>query len=486
MRLALGRKSVLFCAAFWSKRQLGLRTRHLGVDRKKSLVYNPSMFPPFPEECALKFCSIIADALDERKLFLKQNAPSSSRDSLGVMIGILVCRNSEGSEKILVTNSGSAKKLSGTFPFECTYVEPVVSPEKIEKALAPNDKKIHELTFEIEKEKSAGNSTAALEEERRKLTDQSLEKVFSLYSFHCAGKTEKSLKEICAENIKGALAPTGTGECCAPKLLSYAFKNNLVPESMCEIFYGNAKGKINRQKYPPCDERCGILLPSILGLKILYADSSIIVVNKQSGLLSVPGRGIEKQDCIVNRVRRLFPASIEQPSVHRLDMETSGLLVLAFTKEAHRNLNRQFEERTVKKTYVALVDDVLVKKGIPQEGESELYFRLDVENRPHQIWDEVYGKKAVTQWKILNVEKYKSPSGKIRNVTRVKFIPLTGRTHQLRLACADSHGFGVPIVGDTLYGKCEKGERLMLHAQTLEFTHPVSGKRMYFECPADF
>ena len=116
----------------------------------------------------------------------------------------------------------------------------------------------------------------------------------------------------------------------------------------------------------------------------------------------------------------------------------------------------------------------------------ELYFRLDVENRPHQIWDEENGKKAVTEWEILGVERYNAPDGTTRNVTRVLFRPKTGRTHQLRLASADPHGFGFPIIGDTLYGKCADGERLMLHAQKITFPHPATGEIMQIECRCPF
>lgn len=116
----------------------------------------------------------------------------------------------------------------------------------------------------------------------------------------------------------------------------------------------------------------------------------------------------------------------------------------------------------------------------------ELFFRLDVENRPHQIWDEENGKKAVTEWEILGVERYNAPDGTTRNVTRVLFRPKTGRTHQLRLASADEHGFGCPIVGDTLYGKCEDGERLMLHARKITFPHPATGEIMQIECRCPF
>ena len=161
-------------------------------------------------------------------------------------------------------------------------------------------------------------------------------------------------------------------------------------------------------------------------------------------------------------------------------METSGLMVYALTKEAHKNLGRQFEGRTVQKEYIALLDGILPKKGIENTGCMELYFRLDVENRPHQIWDDVYGKKAITEWQILDVEAYTAPDGKTKNVTRVKFIPHTGRTHQLRLASADPHGFGTAIIGDTLYGKPVGDERLMLHASYLSFVHPITGNPMSF------
>ncbi|MBQ4237249.1 MAG: RluA family pseudouridine synthase, partial [Treponema sp.] len=125
-------------------------------------------------------------------------------------------------------------------------------------------------------------------------------------------------------------------------------------------------------------------------------------------------------------------------------------------------------------------DGILPKAGIPKEGQMELYFRVDLDNRPHQMWDETYGKKAVTQWEILDVESYTAPDKSRRFATRVRFIPHTGRTHQLRLAAADSHGFSVPIIGDTLYGKCDEGERLLLHSSKLVFEHPVTKEKMTF------
>ena len=440
------------------------------------------MFPPFDEELAFKYCKEIISLLEEKKLSLVYTTEkiSAERFANGIMIGVLVAKNSAQENKILFTVSGISRRIEGKF-HDAIFIEPIVSNRKIMSALQKNDKEIHLLT---EKLKSCQKEDIQeLQLRRSALTSESLEKVHELYSFYCFDGKLRSLKQIC----RNQLPPTGTGDCCAPKLLNFAFKNNLTPLSMCEVFYGKStEKKISGCKYSPCDERCGLILPEILGLKILYRDKDIIVVNKQSGLLSVPGRGPEKQDCVVNRVKKLFPECIEQPSVHRLDMETSGLMVLAFTKDAHRNLCRQFEEGLVKKNYIALLDGILAKKGIPQTGTMELYFRLDVENRPHQIWDSVYGKKAVTEWKILDVEKYLSPLGNKKNVTRVLFIPHTGRTHQLRLASADSHGFGIPIIGDTLYGHCEPNERLMLHSCYIRFTHPSTGQVMEFNCESDF
>lgn len=440
------------------------------------------MFPPFDEELALEYCKEIISLLNEKKLSIVYTTEKVSEERFenGIMIGVLVARNSLQQNKILFTVSGISRKIEGKFR-DAIFIEPIVSSKKIMSALQKNDKEIHSLTEKLKNCRI--ENIQDLQLRRSLLTSESLERVHEFYSFYCSDGKIRSLKQIC----RSQLPPTGTGDCCAPKLLNFAFENNLIPISMCEVFYGKANEKKQPGvKYSPCDERCGLILPEMLGLKILYRDDDIIVVNKQSGILSVPGRGPEKQDCIVNRVKRLFPECIPQPSVHRLDMETSGLMVLAFTKDAHRKLSRQFEEGLVEKKYIALLDGILAKKGIPHAGTMKLYFRLDVENRPHQIWDSVYGKKAVTEWKIIDVEKYLSPLKNKKNVTRILFIPHTGRTHQLRLASADSHGFGIPIIGDTLYGSCEPGERLMLHSCYIKFVHPSTGKVMEFNCESDF
>jgi tRNA pseudouridine32 synthase/23S rRNA pseudouridine746 synthase len=251
---------------------------------------------------------------------------------------------------------------------------------------------------------------------------------------------------------------------------------------MAEFYYGEANrsgSRVHKEFYPPCDARCKPVLAAMLGLDMLYVDESIIVVNKPAGLLSVPGRGEQKQDCIVSRVKRLFPFCIEQPSVHRLDMDTSGLLVLAFTQSAHRDLSIQFIKRTVRKRYVALLEGVVKE----ERGRIELSFRYDPDHKPRQKYDPVLGKRGTTLWEKVRVE----PLGHTgRHVTRVLFTPITGRTHQLRLHSASEHGLGHPIVGDPLYGDGNEAPRLMLHACELAFTHPVTGEPMHFTLDPDF
>jgi len=208
-------------------------------------------------------------------------------------------------------------------------------------------------------------------------------------------------------------------------------------------------------------------------LVMVHTDAQLVVVDKPGGVLAVPGRGPEKQDCVVHRLKKLFPTSIDQPAVHRLDMATSGLMVLALTSEAHRSLSRQFSARLVKKKYIALLEGVVTADS----GEIVLSFRLDPENRPWQVYDPVQGKTGCTRWQRLEV---------FGDRTRVAFEPLTGRTHQLRLHAAHELGLGCPIVGDSLYGSGQQGDSMLLHATELSFFHPETGKWMKFSSPAPF
>ena len=208
-------------------------------------------------------------------------------------------------------------------------------------------------------------------------------------------------------------------------------------------------------------------------LEIVHEDEAFVVVNKASGMLSVPGKGPEKRDCVAERVREMFPGCPPQPAVHRLDMDTSGLLVVARDVESHRRLSIQFQERETRKRYIALLEGVL--DG--ERGTIELSFRVDIDNRPHQIYDPVHGKIGVTHWQKLGIEADR---------TRIAFVPVTGRTHQLRVHAAHSLGLGIPILGDPLYGNGTGPGQLKLHAKELGFQHPLTGEALDFSVAPSF
>ncbi|CUH63335.1 Ribosomal large subunit pseudouridine synthase A [Thalassovita gelatinovora] len=204
-------------------------------------------------------------------------------------------------------------------------------------------------------------------------------------------------------------------------------------------------------------------------LVILHEDHEIVVVDKPSGLLSVPGRGEHLSDCLLTRVQAVFPQAL---LVHRLDRDTSGVMVFALTPHAQRNLSMQFEKRTTRKTYVARVWGHLD----PKTGTVDLPLIVDWPNRPRQMVDHENGKSAITDWRVL---KYGA------NETRVRLSPKTGRSHQLRVHML---ALGHPILGDPLYAEGEAGEypRLMLHSEELRLKHPDSGKGMGFRAKAPF
>jgi tRNA pseudouridine32 synthase/23S rRNA pseudouridine746 synthase len=202
-------------------------------------------------------------------------------------------------------------------------------------------------------------------------------------------------------------------------------------------------------------------------LEIIFSDTAFLAVNKPTNLLSVPGRGPDKQDCLYHRVLEQFPDAL---MVHRLDMDTSGLVLFARSPEAQRNLSLQFEKREISKTYVAIVEGVIEQ----DEGMVDYPMRKDMEQRlpPKHLVDCVRGKKAVTVWRVLE---------RGESTTRVALFPKTGRSHQLRV---HMQSIGHPMVGDPIYG--QSAERLMLHAESLSFPHPMTGDPIRLECPAPF
>lgn len=207
-------------------------------------------------------------------------------------------------------------------------------------------------------------------------------------------------------------------------------------------------------------------------LEVLYQDENLIVLNKPAGLLSVPGRAVDHKDSLQSRVQEVFGSALV---VHRLDMDTSGAIVMAFDKDTHRQLSKQFEVKTVAKEYVCLVDGLVTGEA----GSVDLPLRCDWPNRPLQMVDPELGKKALTQWRVLERRHGEA-------VTRLALTPVTGRSHQLRVHCLS---MGHPILGDRFYATPEviaKSPRLCLHAQTLSFDHPVTRDCLSFMARCDF
>lgn len=280
---------------------------------------------------------------------------------------------------------------------------------------------------------------------------------------------------------KFPLPPGGTGDCCAPKLLQYAYDHRLRPVCMAEFWWGQPTRTELRQHlnyYPACRGKCKPILtwmlqgldvdpdPESLGFarlepETVYEDDSIVVINKPSGMLSTPGR-IEEYS-VETVMRRRYPEAVIG---HRLDMGTSGLLIVAKSLDVYRPLQEQFVRHEVRKRYTAVLDTGcnLSRKDCPPKGTISLPLRLDPMNRPRQMVDTEHGKRAVTDYEFLSDN-------------RVELWPQTGRTHQLRVHCAHPDGLARPIAGDELYGT--QGERLMLHAAEIWFRHPVTGAPMH-------
>ena len=397
------------------------------------------MNPILPEESARTECLRLIEELDSGVLGRALEPAGHGR-----MFGVLVC-----------TDGTVLRAFSGELEGELLvpgFVPPVFDVDSYRSVLYGYDRLIK-------------NST-----DHKVLSRKCWQELMKLYCFHCYDGSVRCLADIFPD------APSGTGNCCAPRLLSYAYALGKKPASMCEFFYGS--GSLPHKSFhAPCDARCRRLLPHLTGLDIIYQDSSVVVVNKPAGMLSIEGRGPDKQDCIASRVRSFFPSCIAQPCIHRLDQATSGLMVLGLTDLAHDRLSLDFEQRRVHKEYEAMVEGLILETS----GNIDLPMRLDVDNRPHQIVDYENGKSALTQWDRLSIENLNG-----RKVTRLRLIPHTGRTHQLRVHCA--YGLGHPILGDALYGNGipEDTPRLMLQARVLEFRHPVTEEIMHFELEAEF
>lgn len=325
---------------------------------------------------------------------------------------------------------------------------------------------------------------------RRKTLSKSLQKkLFAQYQFLNANGETTDLNAIFAA-LPEHTPPSGAGDCAAPKLLQYAYKHGLKPLAMAEFWWGAApKSAIRQHKnyYPSCYSKCQPILGHMLkgldvednpllinpaqgkDLSIVYKDDDLLVVNKPAEFLSVPGVNID--DSVYMRIKTQFPEASGPLIVHRLDMSTSGLLMIALNKRVHKALQKQFIERTIDKRYVALVNGNVAEDS----GVIDLPLMLDFDDKPRQMVCYKHGKPSLTTWQVLE---------RNNNITRLQLYPKTGRTHQLRVHCAHSLGLNMPIIGDTHYG--QKADRLHLHAEYLAFTHPITLKRLEFEVAADF
>ncbi len=341
-----------------------------------------------------------------------------------------------------------------------------------------------------------------LKAERKERSAALQQKLFEQFRMLNAKGEVKDLCTIFEETVR-KVPPAGAGECALPKLLQYAYLHQLKPLAMAEFWWGNSpKNEIRHHGYyyPSCKGKCEPILQHMLQglevdenpllnsihkeeeLEIVYEDEWLAVVNKPAGMLSVPGKA-EERESVYHRLKEKYPDATGPMIVHRLDMATSGLLLVAKTKEVHRHLQAQFADRSIKKRYVAVLDGVIatVEKPSPLLGSTERTGRIELPlclnplDRPRQIVSREHGKEAVTEYRIISESE---------RHTRIAFYPLTGRTHQLRVHAAHPEGLGCPILGDELYGR--KADRLYLHAEYIEFRHPINGKILRIQKEADF
>ena len=332
---------------------------------------------------------------------------------------------------------------------------------------------------------------SALKSERKTRSAALQQKLFEQFGMLNYRGELKNLCEIFGQTVHKT-PPAGAGECAAPKLLQQAYLHGWKPIAMAEFWWGDSpKTEIRHHGhyYPACKGKCEPILQHMLqglqveenpmlkrmqvpskNLEIVYEDPWLSVINKPAGMLSVPGK--EDAVSVYSLMREQYPEADGPLTVHRLDMATSGLMLIAKTKRVHQNLQAQFENRLVRKRYVALLEGVVPKA----KGTVDLPLCLNPLDRPRQMVHTEHGKPAITDYQVLERLDGKR--------TRIAFYPRTGRTHQLRIHAAHPLGLHCPIIGDELYG--EKADRLYLHAEYLEFTHPITGETVRITKEAEF
>lgn len=355
-----------------------------------------------------------------------------------------------------------------------------------------------ELEPLAERLKQAHSCLVVLKEKRRSDSEALQKWLFASFKLLNARGESKSLSEIFS-GTSLRIPPSGAGECCAPKLLQAAYLREWHPKAIAEYWYGKPKRgevRVHGMHYPACRGKClPVLCWMLQGLdveppldterlageagipKIIYENQWFCVVEKPSGMLSVPGKGaaVSMQQWLGDK----YGAGLSVKMAHRLDQDTSGIIIATFSEEPFRIMQALFATRQIRKTYIADLDGDYRMRGIPSHGRIELPLAPDWLDRPRQVVDIKSGKPALTEYEFTDVSEGR---------TRVKFCPHTGRTHQLRVHAASEMGLDMPIAGDRLYGRraVGSGERLHLHACRIEFTFPLDGLHYIFESPAPF
>lgn len=328
-----------------------------------------------------------------------------------------------------------------------------------------------------------------LKEKRKELSAWVQTEIFKHYQFLNIQNESQNLLDT-FKNSKQNI-PAGSGDCCAPKLLQYAFKHNLTPICMAEFWWGKPLAtSVRKHKnfYAACTGKCKPILTHMLKgisvsknplleqltatkkeIEIIHEDDYLLVINKPEELLTVSGKEIE--DSVYHRIKKQYPKITGPIIVHRLDMSTSGILLISKDEETYKALQTQFINRTIQKRYVALLDGTLQKS----KGQINLPLRVDLDDRPKQLVCNIHGKPALTKWETIEIRDGK---------TKVYFYPVTGRTHQLRVHAAHNLGLNTSIIGDDLYGT--KTDRLHLHAEYIEFIHPRTKEKISFTSTSPF
>ena len=401
----------------------------------------------------------------------------------GKMFGILVVEK-DGALGYLAAYSGQIDILDG----DDFFVPPVfnyLSPDGYFKCEEAEISRINHNIIMLENDEANDHCVAIdqLKTERKSRSQALQNWLFSHFVMLNAKGERRNLLDIFSDTpIK--FPPSGAGECCAPKLLQYAFLDGMRPVRIAEFWWGDSPKKEIRHHlhfYPACRGRCLPILSFMMQgmnvdddpqqsyahgeMTIVYEDEWIVVVDKPSGMLSVPGR--LSRTSVQSLLQERYPGIL---LCHRLDMDTSGLIVAAKDEVTYKHIQKQFLDRIVKKRYRAIVVPKNVNDfQVGDKGTIDLPLASDYLERPCQIVDFEHGKRAITDWRVVSIDD--------KEVTLV-LCPHTGRTHQLRVHCASPLGLNAPIKGDPLYGV--KSSRLYLYAEYLEFIHPADGRKMRF------